>query len=414
MGSDIEDINKNIDTNKSKLQEKDKEKYQISNLLNRLGTTINKKRNDIETLNAQIKNVQSSINKNQFQSSEQEKVLQAYKNSLFDLKKEKNKIQNDLSNIFIKDMAFVILLNQQNPVSPDDIILQEIFKNISKETKSTIAKLGEREESINTQIIQITNNIKQLSVFINSQQDKKQKLEKMILEQRRLVKNLNIELGDYNKRLKEIDNERKSLDSILSNLNILKQSKEKELLNKKYHKKQTQIDQNKRKKDVQNIRNLYDNDTQDLQAPLDVRQLATTYRNVSTTKYKGSKTISPLSHYEVEQKFGTYFDPVYKLKVFNESVILASRTPNALVRNIFDGKVVYAKEVPILKKVIIIEHSNQMHTIYSHLDKIAPTIKPGLRIKKGYVIGRIEDKLGFEVTQKDRHMDPLEIISRSK
>lgn len=413
LGAGIEDINKNIDANKSRLQEKNKEKIQISNLLNTLGATINQKRDEIRTLNTQIINVQNLIDKNQFESSEQEKLLKIYRNSLFILKKEKNKIQNDLSNILIKDMAFVMLLNQKNPISPDDIILQEIFRSINKEAKNMIAKLGEKESSINIRIAQATDSINKITSFIDSQKERKQRFQEMILKQRKLVNNLNSELENYNKRLKEIDNERKSLDNILSNLNILKQNKEKELLTKQEPKQQPQKDQNKRKNadPDHNVSNLYNSD---FQAPLDVRQLASTYRNVSTTKYRGNKTISPLSHYEVEQKFGTYFDPVYKLKVFNESVILASKTPNALVRNIFDGKVVYAKEVPILKKVIIIEHSNQMHTIYSHLDKIAPTIKPGLHIKKGYVIGRIENKLGFEVTQKDRHIDPLEIILRSK
>ena len=121
-----------------------------------------------------------------------------------------------------------------------------------------------------------------------------------------------------------------------------------------------------------------------------------------------------MSDYFVEQKFGPYFDPVYKLKVFNESVILVSNVRNATVRSIFDGKVVYAKEVPILKKIIIIEHQNEMHTIYSQLDKIAPTIRPGRKIQKGYIIGRVDQKLGFEITKKDKHIDPLEVIYKNK
>lgn len=75
-----------------------------------------------------------------------------------------------------------------------------------------------------------------------------------------------------------------------------------------------------------------------------------------------------------------------------------------------DGKVVFAKETPVLKKVVIIEHANSIHTIYAYLDKIAPTIRPGLRIKKGYIVGKVDERLGFEVTQKDRHIDPLELI----
>jgi murein DD-endopeptidase MepM/ murein hydrolase activator NlpD len=44
------------------------------------------------------------------------------------------------------------------------------------------------------------------------------------------------------------------------------------------------------------------------------------------------------------------------------------------------------------------------------MDKIAPTIKEGKKIKKGYVIGRIDKELMFEVTQKNRHINPLELI----
>ncbi|PAF53936.1 peptidase M23 [Helicobacter sp. 13S00482-2] len=405
LGAGIEDINKNIDANKSKLQKKNQEKLQISNMLNTLGNTINQKHTQIKQLNIQIQNIQKNINKNQSENSTQERILQSYKKSLQELENQKNKIEDGIANILIKDMAFVMVLNHQSPISPDDIILQEIFKTLNKDSKSKIEDLTKQQESINSQISQINSNMSKINLFINNQQDKKQKLQSMILEQKKLMTNLKSELDAYDKKLRDIDNERKSLDQILSNLNILKQNKEKELIAKKAR-------EQAQKANLQGKQNSLDSNV--LIAPIDVKQVANSYQNISTTKYKGEKTISPISSYKVEQKFGPYFDPVYKLKVFNESVTLASNVKNALVRNIFDGKVVYAKEVPILKKVVIIEHSNQMHTIYSQLDKIAPTIKPGLRIKKGYVIGRVDSKLGFEVTQKDKHINPMEIILPSK
>ncbi|PAF47483.1 peptidase M23 [Helicobacter sp. 12S02634-8] len=405
LSADIADIDKNINTNKSKLQKKNKEKIQINNLLNTLGDTINRKHKQIRELDTQITNIQRNINKNQSENTAQLKALREYKELLAKLEGKKSKIQSDIANILIKDMAFIMVLNHQSPISPDDIILQEIFKSLNKNSKTQIETLSQEEDTINAQIAQINNNINKINVFIDNQKDKKQKLQAMINEQKKLVKNLQSELSAYNKKLKDIDSERKSLDKILANLNILKQTKEKELLEKQAR------EEAQRQKQAANSQ---PQDSKDLQAPLDVKQVASSYRSISTTHYKGPKTISPLESYQVEQKFGPYFDPVYKLKVFNESVTLISKTRNAVVRNIFDGKVVYAKEVPILKKVIIIEHKNQMHTIYSQLDKIAPTIKPGLRIQKGYVIGRVDQRLGFEVTQKDKHIDPLEIISQSK
>ena len=75
------------------------------------------------------------------------------------------------------------------------------------------------------------------------------------------------------------------------------------------------------------------------------------------------------------------------------------------------GKVVFAKQTPLLDNVVIIENSNGIHTIYAHLSQIAPTIKVGQKVQQGYVIGRVARDLTFEVTQKSYHIDPLQMIS---
>jgi murein DD-endopeptidase MepM/ murein hydrolase activator NlpD len=75
------------------------------------------------------------------------------------------------------------------------------------------------------------------------------------------------------------------------------------------------------------------------------------------------------------------------------------------------GKVVYAKEnAGVLGNVVIIKHKGNLHTIYSHLDRISPTIKKGKWIKKGYVVGRIKEQLNFQVTRDNNYINPLELI----
>ena len=76
-----------------------------------------------------------------------------------------------------------------------------------------------------------------------------------------------------------------------------------------------------------------------------------------------------------------------------------------------DGKVIYAQEMSGLKKVVVIEHANAMHTIYSMLDKIAPTLRPGFIVKQGYVIGRVNDRLNLEIVQAGKHINPIEVIA---
>ncbi len=141
-----------------------------------------------------------------------------------------------------------------------------------------------------------------------------------------------------------------------------------------------------------------------------IRQIGSSYQNSNVKKYTGEKTIAPLDNFTVKRRFGDYVDPIYKIKIFNESVVLASNTPDATVKSVLNGKVVFAKDTASLQKVVIVENSDEIHTIYAHLSKTAPTIQVGQKIKKGYVLGRVDNDLTFEVTQKNYHIDPLELI----
>ncbi|WP_205436337.1 murein hydrolase activator EnvC family protein [Helicobacter suis] len=393
-GQAIEEIDKNISFNQSKLQETTLEKTKLSNHLNSLGNAINQKYQQSKELSRQIQGIQRNIDKNQVQNLAQEKSLEEHRIFLENLKKSRHKIQDAMTNILLKDILFAMVLDKQHLASTEDIILQTVFTYLNRNSRTQLANLTLQEEQISARITQITNNINQISAAINAQRDRKQNLQSMVSAQKKLIENMRAELVVYNKKLETLDKERRGLDQLLASLNIIK---EKELEKQRKSKLKTPTPS-----------------IDGIEAPLEVRQVASSYRDIVTISYTGPKTIAPLASYRIVQKFGPYFDPVYKLKVFNESVTLVSTKPNAVVRNIFDGRVVYAKEVPILKKVIIIEHKDGMHTIYSQLDKIAPTIKHGLRIQKGYVIGRIDQRLGFEVTLRDKHINPLEIIARTQ
>lgn len=98
-----------------------------------------------------------------------------------------------------------------------------------------------------------------------------------------------------------------------------------------------------------------------------IRQIGSSYQNSNVKKYIGEKTIAPLDSFTVKRKFGDYVDPIYKIKIFNESVVLASSTPDATVKSVLSGKVIFAKDTASLEKVVIVENSDEIHTIYAHL-----------------------------------------------
>ena len=83
---------------------------------------------------------------------------------------------------------------------------------------------------------------------------------------------------------------------------------------------------------------------------------------------------------------------------------------NTKVQNVLNGKVVFAGKSSMLGKVVVVAHSGKIHTVYAGLSKIAPNIKTGRKIKKGYVIGKVSSKLMFQATKNSKHINPLKLI----
>ncbi len=417
----ITDIEKDIQDNKAKLQQKAQEERKISSRLSTLGHTINERKRQITKLREQITFIQKNINQNQSQSQSQEKRLDGLRKALRTLEEEKSKVQFYIANLIIKDLAFQLVLDKQSIISPDDVILEDVFEILTKQTKEKIVVLSEKQGKIAEQIGSITKNIDEITHLIGTQQNRKEQLQKMINEQNLLNEKLQAELNDYNERLLQISKEREGLDNILQELNIVKAKTQQEIQKEKEKALAAEKErQEKERKEREKQAKAQQGTTPPPPPPATkeapkVLQVASSYKDIPFIKYTGAKTISPLEYYTVEQAFGPYHDPVYNMKVFSQSITLISKVPNAVVQNIFEGKVVYAKEASsMLKKVVIIDHGNDFFTIYSQLDKIAPTVKPGFIVKKGYTIGRVSQRLGLEVTQKDKHIDPLEIIAKSK
>jgi len=141
-----------------------------------------------------------------------------------------------------------------------------------------------------------------------------------------------------------------------------------------------------------------------------VRNINSSYKKEAVYKYRGGKTISPIRGAKVVKKFGTYVDPIYKIKIFNESITLQAPSSPAKVQNVLNGKVVFAGKSSMLGKVVVVAHSSKMHTVYAGLSKIAPNIRVGRKIKKGYVVGKVKRKLVFQATKNSKHINPLKLI----
>ncbi|GHQ18000.1 peptidase M23 [Helicobacter pylori] len=381
----VSDIAKDIQHKETLLKKTHEEKNQLNSRLSSLGEAIRSKELQKAEIERQMIALKKSLEKNRNESLAQEKVLTNYRKSLDHLQKQRSFLQKKVFDTLLQDFLFSQALKRQNLASSNDVILQVAFENLHQSTLSKMSQLSQEEKDLNAQALKVKSSIQKISSVIDEQKTREVTLKSLQTEQDKLILSMQKDYAIYNQRLTLLEKERQNLNALLKRLNIIKQNRENE--EKVSLKKYSQA--------------------------LEVKQVASSYQNINTTSYNGPKTIAPLNDYEVVQKFGPYIDPVYNLKIFSESITLVSKTPNALVRNVLDGKIVFAKEINMLKKVVIIEHKNGIRTIYSQLDKIAPTIKSGMHIQKGYVLGRIDQRLGFEVTMKEKHINPLELIVRN-
>lgn len=391
------DTSNNIKKNEQKLQTIDSKADSINKKLKNLGANINDKTAKIKELERQINKLNNNIDENQKSYKEQERIFNETSIKQESLNKELESLQQELIDTILKDMAIIMMLNYREPLSEDAIVSEEVLKHLSESAKKDIQAIIKEQERVQNDLNASKIRINNAKKIITAQVQKREILQRAKDEQQNLINKMNSDLKAYDNELKKLDKERTGIQKILVDLNILK----KQELQAQEQKRQALLAQKDSAKNTSNANIKV--------APLEVRQIGSSYRNVSTAKYTGSKTIPPLKKYTIETKYGPYFDPVYKMRVFNEFITLGVKERSPVVA-VLDGKVVFAKNTPVLKKVVIIEHKNGIHTIYSYLDEIPKNIAVNASVKKGTTIAYVSEKLHFEVTQKDKHIDPLQLI----
>lgn len=393
------DTNKNIQTNEKKLETIASKADSINAKLKNLGANINDKNAKIKELERQINALNANINKNQKNYESQERVFKETSTKQETLNHRLGVLQGELIDRVLKDMAILMMLNQKEPLSEDAIISEEVLKSLSDLAKRDIEVIIKEQARVQRDLDASKARIENAKQIIATQIKKREILQEAIATQQNLINKMSSELQSYDNELKTLDKERVGIQKILVDLNILKKKE----LQEQEKKRKALLAQKKADSAPKKSPNL-------TIAPLEVRQIGSSYRNVRTAKYNGAKTIAPLKNYTILTKYGPYFDPVYKMRVFNEFITLGVKN-RASVLAVLDGKVVFAKSTPVLKKVVILEHKNGIHTIYSYLDEIPRNIAVNARVKKGATIAFVGEKLHFEVTQKDKHIDPLQLIS---
>ena len=350
----------------------------------------------ISALSVQVKELESSA-----------KAADASLNTLIaqnkDLLAEQKRIEASLLAIISKRFAYDLIVPKNYIESEESIISAEILNSLTKDSQNEVNKIAKDYSKTINSIKSQTDKIGAIKLDLAEFRSKQDKLIALQTKQKKDLAQLKSDKDSYEKELSTIQAEQDELRKTLEKLAIIAKNEEEE---KARAQQKAKLEEAKKAKNNEKLAS-----QSQKTAKNDVRQVGSSYQMSQVKRYTGAKTIAPLEKFTLKQAFGDYTDPIYKIKIFNESVVLRSALSDAVVKNVLDGKVVFAKETSLLQKVVIVENKDGIHTIYAHLSKIAPTIKVGSRLKKGYVIGRVERDLTFEVTQKNYHINPMELIA---
>ena len=350
----------------------------------------------ISALSVQVKELESSA-----------KAADASLNTLIaqnkDLVAEQKRIEASLLAIISKRFAYDLIVPKNYIESEESIISAEILNSLTKDSQNEVNKIAKDYSKTINSIKSQTDKIGAIKLDLAEFRSKQDKLIALQTKQKKDLAQLKSDKDSYEKELSAIQADQEELRKTLEKLAIIAKNEEEE---KARAQQKAKLEEAKKAKNNEKLAS-----QSQKTAKNDVRQVGSSYQMSQVKRYTGAKTIAPLEKFTLKQAFGDYTDPIYKIKIFNESVVLRSALSDAVVKNVLDGKVVFAKETSLLQKVVIVENKDGIHTIYAHLSKIAPTIKVGSRLKKGYVIGRVERDLTFEVTQKNYHMNPMELLA---
>jgi murein DD-endopeptidase MepM/ murein hydrolase activator NlpD len=337
---------------------------------------------------------QKAIGKLMDELSEKEAGYEANKNELQELQKTQQALQKEQVEIEIelvdsvaRTVSLSLLIDDERAVTAESLITEEILKELNLQTQNKIASLQKHFEQNTERIGDLEQRTHVLETAIAEIDKKRKKLLSSQQANKRALAKLTKNRESYKRSLNKLMDQKKELKKTLANLNIIKEDEAERAAREKERKSRLAS------KNLPSIKNV-----------------GSSYQAVRTKRYSGKKTIAPLDTYTLVKQYGPYTDPIYNIKIYNESVSLKPRRSDAKVKSVLNGKVILAQNTPLLDNVVIIEHSNGLHTIYAHLDRIAPTVKKGKRIRKGSVIGRVNNELMFEVTQNNYHINPMQLI----
>jgi len=358
----------------------------INKTYNATYTKVRKIKKELKLANKELNGIKWKIKKLIRKKSKTTKYLKSKNIQLDHARSRVNHLNNKIKkneqkiiNSLLKDVSLILVFSKTKNDSINSIIQSAVFEKYTYILNVELNKRNEKLSYMRNLSVALDKKVKSILFNVRSIKSNIKKLKKLQKKQQKVVQKVYNSKHRLDISMNQISNKKLYLAKVLRKLKVLKQKKT-------------------------NKRVSYNNSSNK------IKQIHSSYQRVSVFNYRGKKTISPLKKARLLEKFGSSYDDVYKMKVFNEFIVLSSLSKNQKVRTVLSGTVVFAGRASSLNNTVIIKHRNGIHTVYANLSQIAPHIKKKKYIKKGFVLGKVRDELIFEVTKNNKFINPTKFI----
>ena len=423
MGLHASKIVEKIQHSQQNLRSTEAQKQAASRQLSKLAASIKSTEKELAIVQKKLDRLAQQKKEGEAQYADALKRIQGLDNQIAQLDRDIKKRHDRFLRLLSDQFATIVAMRQMNRRSERGVILDEYFQRYKaatdrelKRLKESIDRSRKSKQVLMLSRAKLKRSIAKLDALRNLYKIKKEKSQK-------LLKKLAAEEKLYRQKLRTTISRQNALRQTLAKLNILRKEKIEEAKRREAERK-AQLERRAKELEAMRARKKLEReqaraegrevDYSTVSLPeeenVKVKQYGSSYQRERVTRYRGPRTISPIRGARLVKRFGNYVDPIYKIKIFNDSITLKAPQSDAPVRNVLNGKVVYVGENSMLGKVVIVQHGSGLHTVYAGLSKISPIIRTGTRIRRGTAVGKVRRKLIFQATQNSKLINPVQLI----
>ena len=420
--SEASQIAKKIESSRHNIESTEKMKKEMNSQLAKIADSIRKMEREYASIEKILDRLEREKKRNESRYGTARNRVMELDSEISDLDKKIKSRYNRFIQLLTEQFSVIAAMDSMHRKSEKSVILKEAYEIYKRENKKSLKALKKSIDTSRLEKSRMSVERNALKKNIAEIERKRKLYNKKKKEKKKLLSHLGEQEKQYKRKLKALITRQNMLRLTLAKLNILRKEEIEEAKRREVERQEelrrraAKLAKLRKEREEERKKAIAEGREADYSAVTlkaessKVKRYGSSYHKNKIYNYTGPRTISPISRAIVVKKFGTYIDPIYKIKIFNESVTLKAPAPFSKVRNVLNGKVVYIGQNSMLGKVVVVAHGNRLHTVYAGLSKTAPGLKSGSRVKKGAVIGKIKSKLIFEATKESKYIDPLKLI----